>query len=107
MENKLEQFNNLTKNQFIWGAKKYSLAENSVRESTDVLVDMFGFRWLIGTLAKYYFRFKNLNQEKELLKIGCYCYIIWLKRGFHLSSRGLDDIVDTNVELKEKYFENF
>ena len=68
--------------QFQYGGQKY--AQTSEKEATDVLFDDFGKNWLFGTLAKYVKRYQNLARERDLLKIACYCFIIWLKRGFHL-----------------------
>jgi len=93
------------RSQFEYGGKKY--AKSETKESTDVLFDDFGKNWLFGTLAKYCFRYSNLARERDLLKIGCYCFILWLKRGFHLNSCGTKEIINTTVDIKSKYFEVF
>ncbi len=104
MEN-LNQFYELINSQFTYGGKKY--AQTKTKEATDVLFDDFGKNWLFGTLAKYVKRYKNLKREKDLLKIACYCFIIWLKRGFHLYKEGIEHPVDTTVAIKSKYFDTF
>ena len=102
----LEQFFEAIKRQFTYGGEKY--AHSKVKESTDVLFDTFGKNWLFGTLAKYTFRYRNKARERDLLKIACYCFIIWLKRGFHLFKTGINyEPVNTTVEIKSKYFYTF
>jgi len=99
-------FCDLVKDQFEYGGKKYAL--NEERESTDVLFEVYGKNWLYGTMAKYCFRYKNLARERDLLKIACYAFILWLKKGYFLQSRGLDfDNVDTNVKIKSEFFPAF
>ena len=94
------------KDQFMYGGKKYALAGNSLRESTDDLFDDFGKNWLIGTLGKYIMRFKNVAREKDILKIANYMYIIWLKRGFYIDDKRIAPI-DTNLENKADNFDTF
>jgi len=53
------------------------------------------------------FRWNNLKREKDLLKIAAYQYILWLKRGFHIQDRGVNDSVDTNLKTKEENFNKF
>lgn len=102
----LQAFNKLVEDQFRYGGKKY--AHTGTKESTDVLFDKHGYRWLVGTVDKYTFRFSNLERERDLLKIACYMYIMWLKRGFHLKSEGLDEkIIDTTVDVKAQYFTDY
>lgn len=101
----MQKFNELIRDQFIYGGQKYALSNK--RESTDVLFETFGANWLYGTMAKYCFRFKNLARERDLLKIGCYCYILWLKHGYWVRPEGLSDILDTTVDLKESHFDTF
>jgi len=83
------KFAELIKQQFEHGGKdKYKLPGFTDREATDVISSVFGgeteFDWVLGTMAKYIFRFKNAQREKDLLKIATYCYILWLKQGNHL-----------------------
>jgi len=101
----LETFFDLTKDQFLYGGKKYGL--NEQRESTDVLFDAHGKNWLFGTIDKYTYRFKNLKRERDLLKIATYMYILWLKRGFFLQKRGVNDSIDTNLKIKDEQFTYF
>lgn len=100
-----DTFVGLCKDQFQYGGKKYGL--NDKRESTDDLFDKHGKNWLIGTIDKYTYRFANLKRERDLLKIGTYQYILWLKRGFFLQDRGVNDAIDTNIKVKEEEFDKF
>lgn len=100
-----DTFKDLMFNQLTYGAKKYGL--NDKRESTDDLFDVHGKNWLFGTVDKYTYRFRNLKRERDLLKIGTYQFIIWLKRGFFLQDRGVDSAIDTNIKVKTEEFDNF
>ena len=102
----LDKFLELMKDQFVYGGKKYAL--NDERESTDVLFDVYGKNWLLGTMDKYTFRFKNLARERDLLKIATYCYIVWLKRGFWVMKQGITcPVIDTNLTVKSENFKKF
>lgn len=102
----LKTFHELVRNQFIYGGTKY--ASTKTKESTDQLFDDFGKAWLFGTMAKYIKRFNNLERERDLLKIACYCYITWLKRGFFVKAEGLkEDNLYTTVDIKEANFQKF
>jgi len=84
-----DQFANLIRAQFNHGGDKYKLQGFNDREATDVISSIFGGEsqhdWILGTMMKYLFRFKNFQREKDLLKIATYCYILWLKIGGHLT----------------------
>lgn len=104
----LEIFNGLVRDQYSYGGQKYALENKKSRESTDDLFDDFGQGWLFGTMAKYVKRYRNLKRERDPLKIACYAYLVWLKKGFHVMPSGLKvDVLDTHVEQKEAYFEPF
>lgn len=105
MKTNIETFLNLVKDQWAYGGKKY--ASTATKESTDILVDDYGFNWLLGTLNKYIYRYKNLGREKDLLKIACYCFIMWLKFGFHLDNNGTANDNYTTVKAKAKYWKDF
>lgn len=85
------KFAYLIANQFEFGGEKYALQGFNDREATDVISSVFGgkseFDWVLGTMMKYLFRFKNFEREKDLLKIATYCYILWLKQGNHLNEK--------------------
>jgi len=89
-----DEFAELIKNQFMHGGDKYSL--NQEREFTDAICEFVpgetGTDWILGTIMKYLGRFKNFQREKDLLKISTYCYIIWLKCGFHLKEEHDEDV---------------
>lgn len=101
----LKKFYKAINRQFDYGGEKY--AQTKEKEATDVLFDDFGKNWLFGTLAKYVKRYKNVAREKDLLKIACYCFIIWLKRGFHYGKYGTSEIINTTVEAKSEYYPTF
>lgn len=90
-----EKFASLISNQFNHGGDKYKLQGFNDREATDVISSVFGgeseFDWVLGTMMKYLFRFKNFQREKDLLKIATYCYILWLKQGNHLNAQHDED----------------
>lgn len=82
------KFAELIEAQFRHGGEKYKLPGFNDRESTDVISAVFGGerqdQWVLGTILKYIFRFNQFQRERDLLKIATYCYILWLKFGFHL-----------------------
>lgn len=83
-------FAQLISDQFNHGGEKYKLPGFDDRESTDIISSVFGgkseYDWVLGTMMKYIFRFKNFEREKDLLKIATYCFILWLKQGNHLKA---------------------
>ncbi|MAG50685.1 hypothetical protein CL621_03570 [archaeon] len=95
-------FIDLIKNQFWHGGDKYKL--NDEKEFTDQVCETFpgdtGVDWILGTAMKYLGRYKNFGREKDLLKIATYCYILWLKAGFHLKEKH-DEDVKKNIDVKE------
>lgn len=88
-----DKFSNLIKNQFIHGGDKYALSDE--REFTDSICEFTpgntGVDWILGTIMKYLGRFKNFQREKDLLKIVTYCYLIWIKMGYHLNEEHDED----------------
>lgn len=101
-----ESFKQLVTDQFSYGGQKY--AHSGEREATDVLFERYGRNWLIGTIDKYTFRFLTCKREKDLLKIACYMFIMWLKRGFFIMSGGIDaPAIDTTVKIKSREFPTF
>ena len=100
-------FCELVKDQFTYGGKKYNLGENK-REATDILFDIYGKNWLIGTINKYAYRYSTVKREKDLLKIATYMYILWLKRGFWIIPSGVNDPpIDTNLQNKQQNYDKF
>lgn len=89
------KFAALIGNQFSHGGEKYKIRGMEDREATDIISAAFGgesqLDWLLGTCAKYLFRFQNFRREKDLLKIATYMYIAWLKCGFHLNQEHDED----------------
>lgn len=90
-----QKFANLIESQFKHGGDKYGLPGFPDREGTDIISAVFGgpdhTDWVLGTMLKYLFRFKNFKREKDLLKIATYCYILWLKTGGHLAQTHDED----------------
>jgi hypothetical protein len=90
-----QKFADLVSNQFNHGGDKYKLPGFDDREATDVISACFGgesqYDWILGTMTKYIFRFKNFKREKDLLKIATYAYILWLKTGAHLRENHDED----------------
>lgn len=89
------KFAELMENQFKFGGEKYALEGQPDKEITDWVCEICpgstGVDWILGTMAKYIGRFKNFQREKDLLKIATYCYITWLKMGFHLQEKHDED----------------
>ena len=89
-----DSFVKLLRNQFEHGGDKYQLNED--KEFTDLVCEVVpgetGIDWVLGTMVKYIGRFKNFSREKDLLKIATYCYISWLKMGFHKKVKHDEDI---------------
>jgi len=83
-------FEQMIRNQFQYGGSKYALMPD--KEITDWVCELAGWEWVIGTMAKYLGRFKNEHREKDLLKIATYCFILWLKFGFHLKEKHDEDV---------------
>lgn len=97
IETKREYFNEfaeLLKNQMEHGGSKYK--GNKEKEFTDLICESFpgesGVDWILGTCMKYLGRYKNFQREKDLLKVGTYMYILWLKSGHHLLETHDEDI---------------
>jgi len=84
------KFVKLMESLILHGGDKYGLPGFDDMEATDVISRVFGgddgFDWILGTMTKYLFRFKNFHREKDLLKVATYCYILWLKQGNHLKT---------------------
>lgn len=89
----INKFLDLIKDQIEYGGKKYAHSEE--KEATDLIVEVYGIKWLLGTIFKYLLRFGNQGREKDLLKTAAYCYILWLKYGFHLK-----ETHDTDTSVK-------
>ena len=101
-----DKFVELIRNQFEHGGLKYKDPDECGREFTDLICDAFpgnsGVDWVLGTMMKYLGRFKNFRREKDLLKVATYCYIVWLKFGFHKREANLhdEDLYTTDLEKK-------
>lgn len=91
-----DKFIELIKNQFWHGGDKYKLSHQADKEFTDAICECFpgetGVDWVLGTQMKYLGRYKNFGREKDLLKVATYCYLLWLKAGFHLIDAHDEDI---------------
>lgn len=107
MTGKNLKFFELVKDQFVYGAKKYGIHGKQTRESTDILCDDFGVQGLLWTIGKYHLRYETQKREKDLLKIACYIYLLWLKFGYYLTPEGTDYLNDTGIEQKEDFWSVF
>lgn len=91
-----QKFVDLIGNQFNHGGEKYLLEGQKDKEFTDLICEISpgktGIDWVLQTMAKYIGRFLNFQREKDLLKIATFCYIAWLKKGFHLVEDHDEDI---------------
>ena len=100
-----KKFSDLISEQFNHGGDKYKLQGFDDREATDVISSVFGgpseFDWVLGTMTKYIFRFKNFHREKDLLKIATYCYILWLKQGNHLTQKHDTDTAKDTRDIRQ------
>lgn len=105
MTNNKKTFIELLKEQLEYGGVKYK--NNDEKEVTDILTERYGLNGLLWCINKYVFRFKNLRRERDLLKIGAYMYILWLKFGYHLGQYNLQASINTTVETKLKYLNQF
>lgn len=99
LEMKLKHFDTfvtLIRNQLEHGGKKYKQEGNDEKEQTDAICEFVpgttGVDWVLGTIYKYLCRFKNTSREKDILKITTYCFLVWLKMGFHESEKHDEDI---------------
>lgn len=93
-----DKFVGLIRNQFNFGGTKYQLSDD--KEMTDLVCELVpgdtGVDWVLGTCLKYLGRFKNFQREKDLLKIATYCYIMWLKKGFHIEEKHDEDVGESS-----------
>ena len=100
-----DKFIELIRNQFEHGGIKYKDPDGCGREFTDLICDAFpgdsGVDWVLGTMMKYLGRFKSFRREKDLLKVATYCYIVWLKFGFHKKEADAhdEDVSATDTKL--------
>jgi len=104
----IKKFSELISNQFMHGGSKYALYGD--KEFTDLVCEFqpgeTGSDWILQTMIKYLGRFKNFQREKDFLKIACYCFIIYLKMGFHLHEQ-FTDIYNTGLETKTSNYPAF
>lgn len=91
------KFAELIGNQFNHGGEKYKLQGFDDLEATDLICKLWEepgpdeVKWILKTMVKYMVRFRNFGREKDLLKIATFCYIVWLKMGFHLQETHDED----------------
>lgn len=106
----LDGFFELISNQFMHGGDKYALQGD--KEFTDLVCQVSaghtGSDWIIQTMVKYLGRFKNLQREKDFLKIACYCYIIYLKTGCQFEEENVSGkVYNTGLDTKKDNYELF
>lgn len=89
-------------NQFEHGGKKYAMDGQEDKEITDWVCELSpgktGADWVLQTCAKYCGRYINFKRERDLFKIATYCFIMWLKMGYHLQVEHDEDV---NVEKED------
>ena len=90
-----DKFVTLIKDQLEYGAKKYAQGED--KEATDLICEAWGLEWRLGEMNKRLLRYKNVQREKDLLKLATECYLVWIQMGYHLEDK---HDTDTNLENK-------
>lgn len=97
------KFAEFMENQFVHGGTKYALEGQEDKEVTDwcseIVPGKTGVDGIIWTVGKYLGRFKNFRRERDLFKIATYCYIAWLKMGFHLQEEHDEDVNKEKEDL--------
>ena len=90
------KFAKFIENQFEHGGEKYCLEGQEDKEATDLVCEVnpgkTGIDWILGTITKYALRYKNFEREKDLFKMATYCYIAWLKKGYHIQENHDEDV---------------
>lgn len=91
-----DKFIQLIRNQFEHGGDKYAIEGMPEMEHTDIVCAVSpgktGIDWIIQTIIKYCGRYLNFQREKDLLKIATFCYLAWLKKGYHLQESHDEDV---------------
>lgn len=105
MKNQFAEFNKLIEHQIKHENKCYNPL--FAKEITDDLFNHYGYQWLIGSIDNYSKRLNNFKNEYNILNVAVYTYILWLKRGYHLNKLGLQEPVNTTVDIKEGYLTDF
>jgi len=98
-----KMFTDILEKQFKHGGDKYTF--DDTMEATDVICQMSpgktGFDWILQTIAKYAMRFLIFKRERDLIKMATYCYIAWLKGGFHLTEEHDTDTSEDKKDVEE------
>ena len=80
---RLEEFTDLMKRLALQGTDKYTGAEVDKKETIDIIPDVLGeegyVSFVLGDLLKRIIRFKNQRRERDLLKIGLWIYLLWMR----------------------------
>ena len=92
-EKQFVEFAKLLREQIAYGSKKYTGSDE--KEATDIICDAFGADYMLMNMMKYVLRFKNLQRERDLLKIATYSYLLWLAMGYHLEKEHDEDTEKT------------
>ena len=91
-------FVELMRDQFEYGGKKYAQSEE--KEATDLICEAWGMEWRLGEMNKRLLRFKNLQREKDMLKLAVEAFLVWLQMGFHLLKDNAHDTDTGNEKIK-------
>jgi len=103
----LPRFLDLLKKQFVGCGQKYRFDVGA--EWTDVIC-AFVPRWVEGTILKYAGRYKQYRQERDLVKIATYAFILSIKHGLLGDYDALTDsepYICTTVPVKLKLWPDF
>jgi hypothetical protein len=80
---RFEEFTRLMKTLAVDGSNKYAGAEANGKEAIDIIPDILGeegyVHFVLGDLLKRIIRFKNQKRERDLLKIGLWSYMLWMR----------------------------
>ena len=104
--NSIEEYFDLVEREFDCYNLNHQSHDDGI-ELIDTLLKEYGNQWLAGTMGKHYFDYVKTKNKNNLIKICAYCYLVWLKRGFHIQSTGLCNITNINIKIKYKYFNDF
>lgn len=99
------KFAKFMENQFEFGGTKYAMDGQEDKEATDwcceIVPGKTGVDGILWTAARYIGRFKNFKRERDLFKIATYCFIMWLKMGFHLQDEHDQDVNKEKKDVEE------
>ena len=81
------------------------ILKTNVKE--DYLFERYTYQFLIGTIDTFTLEYGEKGNQKTLIKLSYYIYVLWLKRGFHLGDRNKVFVKNTPKAIKKEYFSTF